>query len=44
VTAAPREDTQQWWADALARDPSDEGDEPATAHAEVRGRFLEGAP
>jgi hypothetical protein len=44
AVAALREDTQQWWADILARDPDelDEGDEPATADAEGLRRFLEG--
>jgi hypothetical protein len=39
-----REDTQQWWADTLARDPArlEEGDEPATADAQGLRRFLEG--
>ena len=34
--AALREDTQQWWADLLARDPDEmeEGEEPATADVE----------
>ena len=38
--AALREDTLQWWADILARDPDElkEGDEPGTADAE--GQFL----
>jgi hypothetical protein len=38
------EDTQQWWADTLARDSAEleEGDEPATADAEGLRRFLEG--
>ena len=42
--AALREDTQQWWADTLARDPTEleEDDEPATADAEGLRRFLEG--
>jgi hypothetical protein len=41
--AALREDTLQWWADILARDPNElgEGDEPATADAEGLRRFLE---
>jgi hypothetical protein len=36
ATAALREDTQQWWADTLARDPAEleEDEEPATADAE----------
>ncbi len=44
ATAALREDTLQWWADILARDPDelDEGDEPATADTEGLRRFLEG--
>ena len=44
AVAALREDTQQWWADILARDPDDldEGNEPATADAEGLRRFLEG--
>ena len=39
-----REDTQQWWADTLARDPGEleEDEEPATADAEGLRRFLEG--
>jgi hypothetical protein len=38
------EDTQQWWADTLARDPAEleEDEEPATADAEGLRRFLEG--
>jgi hypothetical protein len=42
--AALREDTRQWWADVLAREPDDldEGEEPATADAEGLLRFLEG--
>ena len=42
--AALREDTQQWWADTLARDPAEleEDEEPATADAEGLRRFLEG--
>ena len=42
--AALREDTREWWADMLARDPDelDEGEEPATADAEGLRRFLEG--
>jgi hypothetical protein len=44
ATAALREDTQQWWADTLARDPSElgEDEEPFTADAEGLRRFLEG--
>jgi len=43
ATAALREDTQQWWADTLARDPAEleEDEEPATADAEGLRRFLE---
>jgi hypothetical protein len=42
--AALREDTQQWWADVLARDPDEmeEGEEPASADADGLRRFLEG--
>ena len=38
-----REDTQQWWADTLARDPAEleEDEEPATADAEGLRCFLE---
>jgi hypothetical protein len=41
--AALREDTRQWWAATLARDPLElmEDDEPATADAEGLHRFLE---
>jgi hypothetical protein len=44
ATAALREDTQQWWADTLARDPAEleEDEEPFTADAEGLRRFLEG--
>jgi len=44
AVAALRDDTRQWWADVLARNPDelDEGDEPATADAEGLRRFLEG--
>ena len=44
ATAALREDTQQWWADTLARDPAEleEDEEPYTADAEGLRRFLEG--
>jgi hypothetical protein len=44
ATAALREDTQQWWADTLARDPAEleEGEDPFTADAEGLLRFLEG--
>jgi len=44
ATTALREDTQQWWADTLARDPAEleEDEEPATADAEGLRRFLEG--
>jgi hypothetical protein len=40
---ALREDTREWWAEVLARDPDelDEGEEPATADAEGLRRFLE---
>ena len=40
---ALREDTRDWWADVLAREPDDldEGEEPATADAEGLRRFLE---
>jgi len=43
ATAALREDTQQWWADTLARDPAEleEDEEPFTADAEGLRRFLE---
>ena len=42
--AALREDTQTWWADTLARDPDElgEDEEPATADVEGLRRFLEG--
>jgi hypothetical protein len=42
--AAPREDTQQWWTNVLARDPDEmeEGEESATADGEGLRRFLEG--
>jgi hypothetical protein len=42
--AALREDTQAWWADVLARDPDELGEEeqPATADVEGLRRFLEG--
>jgi hypothetical protein len=42
--AALREDTQVWWADVLARKPSelDEGEKPATADANGLRQFLEG--
>jgi hypothetical protein len=42
--AALREDTQQSWADILARDHDEleEDEEPATADAEGLRRFLEG--
>src|ERR1700733_1421963 len=41
---ALREDTQQWWADTLARDPAEleEEEEPFTADLEGLRRFLEG--
>ena len=43
AVAALREDTQQWWADTLARDPAEleEGEEPFTADPEGLQRFLE---
>jgi hypothetical protein len=43
ATAALREDTQQWWVDALARDPAEleEDEEAFTANAEGLRRFLE---
>ena len=43
ATAALREDTQQWWADTLARDPAEleEDEELFTADAEGLRRFLE---
>jgi hypothetical protein len=42
--AALRDDTQQWWADLLARGPDEleEGEEPATADAEGLRNFIEG--
>jgi hypothetical protein len=42
--AALREDTRQWWADVLARDPDEFGTDGdcATADAEGLRRFLEG--
>jgi hypothetical protein len=42
--AALREDTQQWWADVLARAPDEleEDEVPATADAEGLRRFIEG--
>ncbi len=42
--AALREDTQQWWADVLARDPDEleEDEVPATADAEGLRRFIDG--
>ena len=42
--AALREDTQEWWADILARNPDEmeEGEEPATADIEGLRSFLEG--
>ena len=42
--AALREDTREWWADMLARDPADldKGEEPATADEAGLRRFLEG--
>jgi hypothetical protein len=44
AVAALSEDTQQWWADTLARDPSErqEGEKAFTADAEGLRRFLEG--
>jgi hypothetical protein len=42
ATAALREDTQQWWADTLARDPAELDEEPFTADAEGLRRFLDG--
>jgi len=44
ATAALREDTQQWWADTLARDPAEleEDEEPFTADADGLRGFLEG--
>ena len=41
--AALREDTQDWWADMLARDPDEleEDEEPFTADVEGLRRFLE---
>ncbi len=41
---ALREDTREWWADMLARDPADldRGEEPATADEAGLRRFLEG--
>jgi hypothetical protein len=38
-----REDTREWWADMLAREPDelDEGEAPASADAEGLRRFLE---
>ena len=43
ATAALREDTQQWWADTLARDPAEleEDEEPYTADAEGLRCFLD---
>jgi hypothetical protein len=42
--AALCEDTRDWWADVLAREPDDldEGEEPVSADAEGLRRFLEG--
>jgi hypothetical protein len=39
-----RDDTKEWWADVLGRDPDeiDEGEEPATADVEGLRCFLEG--
>jgi hypothetical protein len=41
---ALREDTQAWWADTLARDPDEMGEDQDAATADVEGlrRFLEG--
>jgi hypothetical protein len=41
--AVLREDTKDWWADVLGRDPDEieEGEEPATADVEGLRRFLE---
>ena len=43
AAAALREDTQQWWADTLARDPSElqESEEPFTADEQGLRQFLE---
>jgi hypothetical protein len=43
AVAALRNDTQQWWADTLARDPDEleEDEEPFTADVEGLRRFLE---
>jgi hypothetical protein len=42
--AALGEDTRDWWADVLGRDPDEieEGEEPAIADIEGLRRFLEG--
>jgi hypothetical protein len=42
--SALREDTQFWWADTLARDPDELGEDEQPAAADVEGlrRFLEG--
>jgi len=44
AVAKLREDTQEWWADTLARDPAEleEDEELFTADAEGLRRFLEG--
>ncbi len=44
AVAALREDTRQWWADTLARDPAEleEDEEPFAADAEGLRSFLEG--
>src|SRR5262249_27054466 len=44
--AALREDTQEWWAEVLARGPDEleEGEVPATTDAEGLRRFLEKGP
>ena len=41
--AALREDTREWWAETLARQPDEleEDEEPATADAEGLRRFIE---
>lgn len=41
--AALREDTRDWWADMLARDPDelDEGEQPTTPDEDGLRRFLE---
>ena len=44
--AALREDTREWWADVLARDPDEleEDEAPATTNADALLRFLGPAP